>query len=489
MTLSAGLEIARSGLSVTSGQTAIVSRNIANASNPLASRKIANVITSPTGGVAIASITRATNQALFDNLLSATSASSGHQALVAALDRLDQTINDPELDASPAALVGKLADALQQYAAGPHDGARAQSAVAAASRLVQSLNGATQLVQDVRVQADADIANSVDRLNELLSQFETINNEIIKGTRSGADITDYLDARDRTLASISEEVGVRTITRGDNDMVVFTDSGVTLFETRARTVSFTPTLIYSAGTTGSQVYVDGVPITGNGGMAVESGRLKGLTGIRDDVAVTYQRQLDEIARGLIEMFAESDQSAIPVLPDAAGLFTYPGGPAIPPTGTVIAGLAGTISINASVDPLQGGDPMLLRDGGIAGDPAYVYNSTGAAGFPDRLQELIDRFQVTRAFDGASGIDTTATLAGFSSSSVGWLQEARRAASDEAEYRTTLLDRSAEALSKETGVNLDEEMTRLLELERSYQASSKLISAIDSMLGSLIAAIR
>ena len=232
-----------------------------------------------------------------------------------------------------------------------------------------------------------------------------------------------------------------------------------------------------------------MPITGSGGMAVESGRLTGLTGIRDDVAVTYQRQLDEIARGLIEMFAESDQSAIPALPDAAGLFTYSGGPAIPPTGTLIAGLAGTISLNASVDPLQGGDPSLLRDGGIAGDPAYVYNSTGAAGFSDRLQELLDRFQGSLTFDGASGIDTTATLAGFSSSSVGWLQEARRAARDEAEYRTTLLDRSAEALSKETGVNLDEEMTRLLELERSYQASSKLISTIDTMLGSLIAAIR
>jgi flagellar hook-associated protein 1 FlgK len=385
--------------------------------------------------------------------------------------------------------VAALADAIQQYSAAPHDVTRGQSAVAAASRLAQALNSATQTVQDVRAQADADIANSVNRLNTLLAQFEAINTEIIKGTRSGADVTDYLDARDRTLASISEEVGVRTITRGDNDMVVFTDSGVTLFETRARTVSFTPTLIYSAGTTGNQVYVDGVPITGSGGMAVESGRLKGLTGVRDDVAITYQRQLDEIARGLIEMFAESDQSAVPALPDAAGLFTYPGGPAIPPTGTVIAGLAGTISLNASVDPLQGGDPTLLRDGGIAGNPAYVYNSTGAAGFPDRLQELLDRFQVSRAFDGASGIDTTATLAGFSSSSVGWLQEARRAARDEAEYRTTLLDRSAEALSKETGVNLDEEMTRLLELERSYQASSKLISTIDTMLGSLIAAIR
>ena len=488
MTLSAGLEVARSGLSVTSDQTAVVSRNVANAGNPLASRKIANVVTSPSGGVALASITRATNQALYENLLAATSVASAQQAIVAALDQLDATINDPELDASPAALVAALADAIQQYAAGPHDVNRGQSAIAAASRLAQTLNGATQTVQDVRAQADADIAGSVDRLNTLLAQFETINTEIIKGTRSGADITDHLDARDRTLAAISEEVGVRTITRADNDMVVFTDSGVTLFETRARAVTFTPTLIYSAATAGSPVYVDGVPITGSGGMAIGSGRLTGLTAIRDDVAVTYQRQLDEIARGLIEVFAESDQSAVPALPDAVGLFTYPGAPAISASGVAIDGLAGTISVSASVDPLQGGDPALLRDGGISG-AAYVYNSSGAAGFTDRLQQLLDRFTQPRAFDPASSIDPSATVAGFGSGSVAWLQEARRTAGEEAEYRTTLLERSAEALSKDTGVNLDEQMTRLLELERSYQASSKLISTIDSMLGALIAAIR
>jgi flagellar hook-associated protein 1 FlgK len=488
MTLSAGLEIARSGLAVTSDQTAIVSRNVANAGNPLASRKIANVVTSPTGGVALASVTRATNQALYENLLAATSASSAQQAIVAALDRLDETVNDPELDASPAALVGKLADAIQQYASGPHDANRGQSAIAAASRLVQSLNGATQTVQDVRAQADVDIANSVDRLNTLLAQFETINTEIIKGTRAGTDVTDYLDARDRTLAAISEEVGVRTITRADNDMVVFTDSGVTLFETRARAVTFTPTLIYSASTTGNSVYVDGVPISGSGTMAIASGRLTGLVSIRDDVAVAYQRQLDEVARGLIEMFAESDQSAVPALPDGTGLFTYPGGPAIPASGVAIDGLAGTISVSASVDPLQGGDPALLRDGGVSG-AAYVYNASGAAGYTDRLQQLLDRFSQPRAFDPASGIDPLTTVAGFGSASVAWLQEARRTAGDEAEYRSTLVERSAEALSKETGVNLDEQMTRLLELERSYQASSKLISTIDSMLGALIAAIR
>ena len=41
----------------------------------------------------------------------------------------------------------------------------------------------------------------------------------------------------------------------------------------------------------------------------------------------------------------------------------------------------------------------------------------------------------------------------------------------------------------TGVNIDEEMSAILDLEKSYQASAKIIAAIDSMLNSLMEAIR
>jgi flagellar hook-associated protein 1 FlgK len=75
---------------------------------------------------------------------------------------------------------------------------------------------------------------------------------------------------------------------------------------------------------------------------------------------------------------------------------------------------------------------------------------------------------------------------YASSSVAWLQEERKTVGDNAEYSQTLLERSTEALSKETGVNIDEEMTTLLELERSYQASSRLITSIDNMLRTLLA---
>ncbi|WAP67517.1 flagellar basal body rod C-terminal domain-containing protein [Jiella pelagia] len=49
----------------------------------------------------------------------------------------------------------------------------------------------------------------------------------------------------------------------------------------------------------------------------------------------------------------------------------------------------------------------------------------------------------------------------------------------------MLSRAQESLSDITGINLDEEMAHLLDLERSYQASSKLISTIGEMIDSIL----
>jgi flagellar hook-associated protein 1 len=487
MSLSVGLDVALYGLAATSEQTSVVSRNVARANDPYASRKSANVVTAANGGVRVASITRAANTALLDKMLSATSAATAQKAMVELLDRLDQTVADPELDTSPAAMIQKLSDAIQQFSAAPHDAQRAQSALTAAQTLATSLNEAASVVLDVREQADSAIVGSVNQLNTLLQRFEALNTEVIKGTRIGSDVTDYLDQRDEVLSLISQEVGIRTVTRDGEDMAIFTDSGVTLFDARPRAVTFDSTEVYTPTTIGNAVYVDGVPITGNSGpMLASSGRLVGLTRIRDEAAITYQNQLDEIARGLIEAFAESDQGTPPALADAPGLFTYSGAPAVPASGTLVVGLATDIRINPSVDPLQGGDLALLRDGGIAGNPAYVYNATGASAFVDRLNEYVTKLGASRGFDATTELATTATLLGFASVSGGWLQEARKTANDGVEYADTVLQRSTEALSKETGVNIDEEMASLLDLERSYQASTRLISTIDGMLKTLLA---
>lgn len=493
MSLSSALNVAQSSLTATSTQTSVLSRNVAGADDPNYNRKSGTVITTYGGAVKVASISRAMDSVLFAAKLGSTATTSGQQAIVDALDQLEATVNDPELDQSLAAKLGDLTNALQQYGVTPDDPLLAQNVLTKATELARTLNEASETVRTVRQQADADMRLGVERVNSLLTEFEAANKAIVKGSQSGADITDQLDTRDRILSELSEEMGISVATRPNNDMVIYTDGGVTLFETVPRTVSLAPSFALGAGTSGNAVYVDGVPVTGPGAiMPLKSGQIYGSAIVRDEITVTYQSQLDEIARGLIEVFAESDQTGVG--PNQAGLFTYgpaPGPATIPATGVMVAGLASTIRVNANADPSQGGDLDRLRDGGISDplDPDYNYNTTGAAGFPDRIQGLLTELGAGRNFDPVTGADPTDTLVGFAGSSVGWIEARRQTSTQTLGYETALLQRTTAALSNVTGVDINEEMTLMMELERSFNASSTLITTIDRMLAALLDAVR
>jgi len=470
-------------------QSSTISRNIAGASAAGYSRKIAVLDNLPGAGVYVAAIQRAASSGLYNNVLIATSGSAKQNAILDGLQKISaSTVDDPELGQSPAAQLNKLKQALQQYANAPDNTTLAQAAVTSAKDMATALNQATKTVQTVRQGADADMATSVGNINQLLTQFDKVNTAIVKGTIAGDDVTDYLDQRDNIVSKMSQEVGVSMTLRANGDAALYTDSGVVLFDKTARSVSFAATNIYTPGTTGNAVYIDGVPVTGaNSVMPIKTGKLAGLAQLRDNATVTYQSQLDEVARGLVESFKEVDQSGA-ALPDRPGLFTYPGSPAMPGSATVSVGLAGSISVAASVDPAQGGNPNLLRDGAISGNVAYRYNTTGNAGYSTRLQQLIGNMDASQPFDATTQGKPSGSLIDFAASSTSWIENQRKAADDSATYQNTLLDRSTAALSNVSGVNMDDEMSLMLQVERTYSASSKIISTVDQMLQSLLAAV-
>ncbi len=474
-----------------SAQIAVVSRNIANQSNATASRKIANVVTGLNGLPAVASVTRASDEALLKNLLSANGNQAQQSAISDSLTQLEATLGSATTDtSSPTALIGQLSNALQTYQASPANTAAAQAAVTAAQNLANGLNGASTTVQNVREQADTDIASSVSTINSLLSQFQKVNDSIVNSPK-GADITDLQDQRDSLLQQLSGQVGITTVTRGNNDMAIFTDSGVTLFDKTPRSVTFTSTAIFSAATQGQAVYADGVAITAQGSpLAIHTGELSGLVSVRDNVAVTYQKQLDEIARGLITDFQETDQSATPTKPPQAGLFNNGGSLTVPPAGTVVPGLAATIQVATTVDTSTG-NPSLLRDGGISSNGAapYVYNPVpGQTGYTARLTQLITSLSQPIAFDPSANAGTQTSVTNFASSSASWLGTQASQASTAASYSATVQSTATTALSNATGVNLDDELSKMLEVEQSYQASAKLLNSINTLYSSLFAAV-
>ncbi|MCR4264805.1 flagellar hook-associated protein FlgK [Nitratireductor sp. ZSWI3] len=486
MSLTSALSIAQTALFNTSRQTSVLSRNVSEASNPDYARRSA-VLSSTLAGARVAKIERAANEVLFRQNLFAISSWQGQKTLSDGLNSLQLTINGNDNATAPATAISKLQTALQLYASTPSNPTLAEGAIQAAHQVVRSLNDGAGAIQTFRADADRQIATAVDSLNRLLAEFEVVNTEVVNGTRSGRDVSDALDRRDALLKQISEYVAISTTTRSGNDMVIITGDGATLFETIARPVTFTPNTAYGPGTTGNAVYIDGVPLApGIGGNTTASGSIAATLQLRDDVALRLQNQLDEVARGMIAAFAETDPSG--TLADAAGLFTWAGGPSLPPDGTIVNGLAASIRVNAAMDPAAGGNAALLRDGGANG-AAYARNAGGAASFSDLLLAYSQRLEEPMNFDPAAGLDTSRSVAAFAFDTVGWLESQRKQADSGSEGKEALVTRTAAALSNITGVNVDEEMALLLDLEHAYEASARIISVVDEMLATLLQATR
>jgi flagellar hook-associated protein 1 len=72
--------------------------------------------------------------------------------------------------------------------------------------------------------------------------------------------------------------------------------------------------------------------------------------------------------------------------------------------------------------------------------------------------------------------------------VSWLELNRQNAGNAASDRGALATQTASSLSSETGVNLDDQLSKMLDLEHSYQASAELISTVKDMYSTLIAAL-
>ncbi len=507
MTLSSAFSIANQSLGTISSQISVVSQNVSGANTTGYSTKTTNVITGADGSAQMSGVSRIANLALQKSSLAASSQQAADAAISAGLDQIDQSLNISSSSASsttssttPADMIANLASSLQTLATTPNSASAAQGVVFSAQSVAQSLNAATTATQNVRAQADASIGTAVNTVNQLLGQFQTVNNAIVAGSATGADVTTALDQRDQLVSQISQYMGVSTLVGPNNSMSLYTDSGVTLFDTTPRAVSFTPTSQFSATTTGNSVSIGGIPVTGAsaGAMALQSGSIAGLTQLRDVIAPQFQAQLDETARGLIVNFANAENaSGVGVSP---GLFTT--NPATdansavaanPPA--IIAGLAGEISVNPNAVNNPG---VLMSAGGISSNTA---SASGSLAYAQQLQDALSNptslYSVTGNGVGVADTSTSASLApatgvsvqSYATNSVGWFEAQRQSADNSSTYQSALMTQTQQALSSATGVNLDAQMSQMLTLENSYQASAKLLATINDIYTTLFTTLQ
>ena len=306
MSLASALNTANSIFRNTSQQTSVISTNIANTGNENYVRRDA-VVTQSVYGFSSVQNERSQQMALLRQMSSSTAQQSAQSTLLDGLTTLSDALGGNDYELSPSAYLANLQSSLQSFAASPGEYALASTVVTDAIDVVNSLNNATTTTQELREDTDAQMFEQVETLNKLLAEFKIVNDTVVRQTATGGAADDYLDRRDTLLKEISGIIGVSVNMRDNSDMVLYTYDGTTLFETDPREVSFVRTYTYDATVSGNAIYIDGTPVrAGVGGNTDGQGSLASLVQIRDVFAPTFQTQLDEIARGLVEAFQETD---------------------------------------------------------------------------------------------------------------------------------------------------------------------------------------
>ena len=485
-TLSSALNYALAGLSVSTAQSSIVSRNVSSAGDENYTRKTAEIVTLPGTGPVILQIARNSDRLLLDKLLISTSSTAARQIGFDALSRMSSLTGDPQDDQSINAILGKLQNALRSYEQNPASEPLARTALEAARNVAQKLNTASLEVSTIRSDADKGIADSVERINNLLAQFKVVNDSVVRGQGTAGDLSEALDQRDSILKLLADEIGIRTTVRPNNDLVIYAEGGAVLFESSPRSVTFSAAGNLPHGVQGSPLFIDGVPVTGaNASMPASGGAISAYANIRDNLAPQLSLQLDQIAAGLIAAFSEPDPQIPAALPSVEGLFK--GWGALPLLSDSNAGLAGQIWISELADPDLGGSALMIRDGGFGG-ASYLRNASGQSGFQARIAELADSLDENRNFGNSGGLAGSASLKEYSARSASWVEGQRQDAHSAFDTAAAVKSRAASSLSQVTGVNIDQEMATLLDLEKSYQASSKVLSVVNAMLSTLLEAI-
>ena len=302
---------ALSALQTNSTALKVVSNNVANLNTAGYARRVVNETTQTSGtslsGVAVADIQRISDKFLAAEQLSAQSASSRYDTQSSVFSQLNSLLGQPGDSTSLSTQLGNVSSALGQAALAPTDSANQIGALNSFQDLASTISGLASQLGGLRDQVDQQVSTSVTSVNTLVKQVYDLNSQIKTATAGGDTASALLDQRDTALASLSEQMGIKTVQQSDGSVTVMTQDGVNLVSNTYAQLSYSSGA--SNGTYGSITSQDVNPSTGQPiGTAqniephISGGTLKGLLDMRDGTLVDLSEELGNLAQSTAQAY-------------------------------------------------------------------------------------------------------------------------------------------------------------------------------------------
>ncbi len=451
MSLFASLSAASSSLDTFSRSLAVVQNNVTNAGTPGYVRQRAPLLPQPfdpalgvAGGVSAGELESSRRDYTEYAVRRQNSLAGRFDELVANLSRLEGSFDATGAEGVPRALT-RLFDSFSALAVAPNDPLARQQVLDRASDLARVFRTADAGLAKAQQEAVGQAETLADGISELGDRLRSFNAEI-RRDRSVAD-DPAVDAKIHdTLESLSELVDIQTLRAEDGTFTVLLGGqsalvvGETLFPPRTE---FDGTSVHVYDPTGQDITDK-----------IHGGRLRGALDAAGSSIPGWRSQLDQLAVSVADavnagLVSGLDQNGVPGLP----LFTY----------TAVDDASATLAV-----------------GTLTPDQLAAASATAPGGNANALD--------LAALARSAQIDGL-TFNGFYARISAAVGEQLAGARHDQDVSESLLVQARELRQQESGISLDEEAARLLELQRAYQATARLFSVLDSLTETTINMLR
>jgi flagellar hook-associated protein 1 len=337
MSLSSALSIAMSGLNASQAGLSIVSSNVANASTPGYVSQSLNQVETNYGsagtGVQIAGISRALNTYVQSQLRTETSGGGYADRISNILTQLQNIYGTPGGQGTLETGFSNLTSAVQGLSANSGSYSAQSAVITAAQNLAQQLNSTTQGIQALRSNAQQDISTSISSANTAMSQIANLNTQLQGMSSTDPSAATLQDQRDTAINTLSQLMDVRVTTSGNNQVSIYTNSGVELVGAQASKLSFNGPAALSASnlysTNPTQNGVGTITLTSPSGATVDmdatngfsSGQIAADLKLRDTTLVQAQNQVDQLAASISSALSDTTTAGTAVTSGTQAGFT------------------------------------------------------------------------------------------------------------------------------------------------------------------------
>lgn len=405
-------------------------------------------------GVKAADIRQLRDMFVEGQMGSALSLDARDNATANALEALDALA--PEAEGGLQDALSSFFSAMEAWSQNPASPAARAAVLGSTRTMALAFNRTSSSISQARAGLDRQLAANVDEVNGLTTRLAGLNREIALARAQGSSPNQLLDARTAARDELAALTGAQGLLDQDGNLNMTLPNGQALvLGDRAAQLS-----TQVDPTAGGVLQLRLTRTDGTGPITLDNtllgGRLAGLMGARDGALATALNTLDTLAFDLAGALNTVHTAGVAL--DGTG-----GRPLLDVTATA-SGAAASLGLAAALN----NDPSLL---------AAATNAAGLPGGNDNLQALlaVQRQALSSGLPPMAAVG--ALVAGYGTST----REARAQAGVSG-AKLESLQALREAAS---GVSVDEEMVNLMQSQRAYEASLKVITTADEMLETLM----